>query len=144
MLPTPTYGPLFYTISISSCSSELERVDVFVRKVLRKHDFRESELEDIVLAVHEGVTNAIAHGNRHCVSAPVQIFIRLGRKGVRIAIRDYGRGFDIRRVPDPTTNGNPEQPHGRGLIFIRHLMDDFHFTRTSMCHQLVMTKFRAT
>jgi len=133
---------LFYTLSISSCPSELSRVDLFLRRILQKHNFPEPELEDIVLAVHEGVTNAIAHGNRHCVSAPVQIFVRVEPKRLRIAIRDYGRGFDPRKISDPTREENIERFNGRGLLFIRNFVDEVSFSRSGLCHQLVLTKFR--
>jgi anti-sigma regulatory factor (Ser/Thr protein kinase) len=51
----------------------------------------------------------------------------MGSKGFRIQIRDEGRGFNHRAVPDPTDPENLERPTGRGLWLIRHYMHEVRF-----------------
>jgi anti-sigma regulatory factor (Ser/Thr protein kinase) len=43
------------------------------------------------------------------------------------SIRDEGRGFDYRQLPDPTDPLNLEKPSGRGLLLMRTFMDDVVF-----------------
>ena len=87
------------------------------------------ELE-IETALREAVTNAIKHGcngdPRKLVCCRVQY--TLG-EGLHIVVRDPGRGFDHRRVPDPTLRDHLYENHGRGVFLIRRLMDEVSFRR---------------
>ena len=69
---------------------------------------------NLELAVREAVNNAILHGNRGDEAKKVKLDFSIGRKWIRIAISDEGRGFDWRRarrlpLPDHTA------VNGRGL-----------------------------
>jgi serine/threonine-protein kinase RsbW len=46
---------------------------------------------------------------------------------IRVEVSDGGRGFDPAAVPEPTAPGALEQPFGRGLFLIRHLVDRVEF-----------------
>src|SRR5271157_1670998 len=59
---------------------------------------------DIELALHEALMNAVIHGNAEDPAKRVYVTTRCSADGeVWITVRDEGRGFDPKVVPDPTT-----------------------------------------
>jgi anti-sigma regulatory factor (Ser/Thr protein kinase) len=55
-------------------------------------------------------------------------------------IRDEGRGFDPKQLPDPTDPLNMEKPSGRGLLLMRTFMDDVAFNERG--NQVTLVKRR--
>ncbi|MCC7494264.1 MAG: ATP-binding protein [Fimbriimonadaceae bacterium] len=78
---------------------------------------------DVVLCVHEAVSNAIVHGHSEDSSKSVEVTIEPLREGLRVTVRNDGPGFDVedtfRRLDDAR-----DQPRGRGIAIIRQLTDD--------------------
>lgn len=79
---------------------------------------------DVEIALREALANAIIHGNRNyqhkrvrlrCYGAP--------ERGVILAVRDEGEGFDPEEVPDPRSAERVFLDHGRGIFLMRELMD---------------------
>jgi anti-sigma regulatory factor (Ser/Thr protein kinase) len=56
-------------------------------------------------------------------SRRVLVCTDIGRDEVSWTVRDQGKGFDPRAVPDPTDPKNLDRSHGRGLLLIRTFMD---------------------
>lgn len=83
----------------------------------------EQQLNEIALAVRECVVNAVIHGNRQRLRKKVYVQAELSRSGVEISIRDEGKGFDPRAVPDPRRPENLLRETGRGLLLMQSLMD---------------------
>ena len=81
----------------------------------------------ILLAVVEGVNNAIVHGNRLNKEKTVSIEYSIDSELVEFVISDEGKGFDFNHVPDPTTPENVEKSHGRGIFLMNHLADEIEF-----------------
>ena len=117
----------------------------------------------ISLALHEGLSNAIYHGNLEVSSKVVrestQPFYQLAEHRRRINpyanrkirfhaihepdkvkyfIEDQGPGFDFSQLPDPTTEENVELFNGRGLFLIRNVMDEVDFYEPGNQIQMVM------
>ena len=78
-------------------------------------------------ALAEALGNAIRYGTGEDPDRVVRVRVELGRGFVRIHVVDDGRGFDTRRLPDPTHPDNLEREYGRGLFVIKHLVDDVAF-----------------
>ena len=83
----------------------------------------EQELNDIALAVRECVLNAVTHGNRNQARKHVHVHAELRRSAVQVSIRDEGKGFDPRSVPDPRKPENLMRESGRGILLMHALMD---------------------
>jgi CheY-like chemotaxis protein/anti-sigma regulatory factor (Ser/Thr protein kinase) len=106
----------------------------------------------IGIALREALMNALYHGNLEVDSAlresgsqayhalaeqraqespycDRRIFVdtRLSREGVVLVVRDEGRGFNPRALPDPTDPANLDKLSGRGLVLMRAFMDDVVF-----------------
>lgn len=108
----------------------------------------DADLMRISTAIDEAMLNALYHGNLEVESSlkerDDQAFHKLARQrrqespwcdrritvtaqfddGVRIVIRDEGRGFDPESLPDPTDPENLIKASGRGLLLMRAFMDD--------------------
>lgn len=86
--------------------------------------FTRQELDDIKLAVGEATTNALRYG---CKTGRESIHITCTRRGRRfsVEVRDPGDGFDPDRVPDQSSGHLAEG--GRGIFFMRCLMDQVNF-----------------
>jgi serine/threonine-protein kinase RsbW len=76
------------------------------------------------------VVNAIKFGNREVVDdflKPVFVSIRLDEGHITLMVEDFGQGFDIDSLPDPTLRSHLMRSDGRGLFLIRELMDRVEF-----------------
>jgi signal transduction histidine kinase len=74
---------------------------------------------DVVLAVHEALSNAVRHSG-----APQDLEVELAFRGEDVLARvgDHGRGFDAASF-DPERPPDPLQEGGRGLYLISQVMD---------------------
>lgn len=77
----------------------------------------------IDLAIRESVANAVKHGNKFDDSKPVEVRLEDTDKGFEITVRDFGEGFSIEEIPDPTDPQNLLKTNGRGILFMRSFMD---------------------
>src|ERR1700730_3916073 len=84
----------------------------------------------IELALREALSNAMLHGNRLDARklVPVRCRCECG-KGVFIAVRDQGHGFDPHKIPDPLAFENLRSEHGRGIHLMKLAMDEISFER---------------
>ena len=82
----------------------------------------------IGVAVRESVINAIKHGNRDIEDKLVTVEFALAPPGEpeRLIVRvvDQGKGFDPVAIADPLAPENLLKSSGRGIFFMRSLMDD--------------------
>lgn len=84
----------------------------------------------VELALQEALNNAVVHGNRMDSRKTVHVRCRckLG-SGVSLTVSDEGQGFDPDGVPDPLAVENLESKHGRGIYFMKSLMDRVSFQK---------------
>jgi serine/threonine-protein kinase RsbW len=75
------------------------------------------------MAVREAVANAVKHGNLLDETKQVEITFENKSEGFEITVRDFGKGFEIETVPDPTNPENLLKASGRGILFMRSFMD---------------------
>jgi len=107
--------------------SRIESVDesaVFAEKVARDWGYGDDILSAIDLAVRESVANAVKHGNRFDEEKQVEVVFTDASDGLHLSIRDFGAGFDLETIPDPTNPENLLKVNGRGILFMRTFMDE--------------------
>jgi serine/threonine-protein kinase RsbW len=107
--------------------SKIESVDesaVFAEKVARDWGYNDDFLSAIDLAVRESVANAVKHGNKFDEEKQVEVVFTDQPDGLELSIRDFGTGFDLETIPDPTNPENLLKVNGRGILFMRTFMDE--------------------
>jgi len=133
-------------------------------KVMKLGD--EADVIRIGVALHEGLLNAIHHGNLELDSSlraqsatayqdlgaqrstqlpfrdrRVFVTAHVSRSEARFVIRDEGPGFNPAQLPDPTAADGLERVSGRGLLLIRTFMDEIRHNDSG--NELTMIKRRA-
>lgn len=76
------------------------------------------------LAIRESVANAVKHGNKFDESKTVHLTLDEKPEGFEITVRDFGSGFKVEDIPDPTDPDNLLKTNGRGILFMRSFMDE--------------------
>ena len=94
---------------------------------------------NVLIAMTEGVNNAIVHGNRLDETKSVSVSCAIDEKTLVFRITDEGPGFDYDNLPDPTAPENIEKPHGRGVFLMRHLADECTFEDEGRIVELTFT-----
>ncbi len=132
------------SLTISSDPSEIERVEEFLAEVSTAAGLSEDLAGDLIIAGTEAVNNAIQHGGRPQAEQQVRIRARLlcdkGPSRLELRVSDAGRDFDPGGVADPTTPEGLLNETGRGLLIIRHLMDELRFEQGPEGMTVVMVK----
>ncbi len=116
-------------INISSVPSNLRLVEMMVDEISAEHEFNSDMYGKILIATVEAVNNAIIHGNKSNPEKFVDIEFFKKDKVLEIVVEDEGEGFDVDRIPDPTSPENIENIHGRGVFLIRQLSDEVFFNK---------------
>ena len=107
--------------------SRLESVEEAAGKAAafaEQNDFGDDIKSAVDMAVREAVANAVKHGNLLDETKPVEITFESSDKGFEITVRDFGAGFAVEEVPDPTNPENLLKANGRGVLFMRSFMDE--------------------
>ena len=129
-LPRTAHSVLFVELR-QSLPSKVAAISTFVDQLMRfilkfrRADGSEGEIE---MAIHEGITNAVIHGNGENSSKRVYVTCRCYTDGeVSITVRDQGKGFDSSSLLNPTFRENLLLTHGRGIYLMKTLMDEVSF-----------------
>jgi len=129
-------------LAIPSDIRQISRVQDFARSVLSRTSYPAEMRQDIILALQEGVNNAIKHGNGNGSQEEVSIKMTLYDSHLELRIRDKGLGFDRDCLKDPTEPEQRLRSNGRGLLFIENYMDEICFVRETGYHELKMIRYR--
>jgi serine/threonine-protein kinase RsbW len=106
--------------------SNLDSIDKAVTEAVKFASglgFADDALFAIDLALREAVANAVKHGNKFDETKNVNLMIKETGSGLEIAVRDFGKGFEVEDVPDPTNPENLLKATGRGILFMNNFMD---------------------
>lgn len=115
-------------ITIHSDISNISLVEKLIDELSQQYSFHSDVYGKLLLAVVEGVNNAIVHGNKMVSEKKVTISYEVESNRISFTIRDEGEGFDHNLLPDPTTPENIERTHGRGVFLMKHLADELAFS----------------
>ncbi|MBN1193526.1 MAG: anti-sigma factor antagonist [Coriobacteriia bacterium] len=124
MLPESSEPPLWTRqVDVAAEPSSLARIRSEVCAILEPLHMPESTLFDIRVAVGEALSNAIRHGSPCGESDQVSISVAAHEDRVVLVVSDCGHGFD----GEASREGDPYAPSGRGIMFMRALMDHVEF-----------------
>jgi len=126
-------------LSFESKPENIAIVERLIDEMCEQHSVIEEHYGDILIAMTEGVNNAIVHGNKLDINKSVSVEYEKRGKDLFFRISDEGAGFDYENLPDPTSPENLERPNGRGVFLMRNLADECLFEENGRIIELVFT-----
>ena len=126
-------------LSFQSKPENIAIVERLIDEMCEQHSVIEEHYGDILIAMTEGVNNAIVHGNKLDINKSVSVEYEKRGKDLFFRISDDGAGFDYENLPDPTSPENLERPNGRGVFLMRNLADECLFEENGRIIELVFT-----
>lgn len=110
--------------NLPSTLESVEKAASETESFARNNGFDDGALFAIDMAVREAVANAVKHGNKLDGTKIVEITLINLSKGLEVTVRDFGEGFDVEEVPDPTNPENLLKANGRGVLFMKTFMEE--------------------
>ena len=111
-------------LTLPSRIESVEEAAAEAEKFADQNDFGDDVKSAVDMAVREAVANAVKHGNKLDETKQVEIQFENLDAGFAITVRDFGAGFAVEDVPDPTNPENLLKANGRGILFMRSFMDE--------------------
>lgn len=111
-------------LKLPSRLESVEKAALEAEKFAAENGFGEEARYAIDMAVRESVANAVKHGNLLDETKSVEITFENSGDGFEITIKDFGAGFAVEKIPDPTNPENLLKTNGRGILFMRSFMDE--------------------
>ena len=118
-------------LNLPSRVESVEQAATEAAKFADENDFGDDVKFAIDMPVREALVNAVKHGNKFDETKQVKITFENREEGFEITVRDYGEGFAVEEVPDPTNPENLLKTSGRGILFMRSFMDEVEWTNPS-------------
>jgi serine/threonine-protein kinase RsbW len=116
-------------LKILSDPANLAAVRQAIESLCREKSFDKQACDDVGLCVNEALANVIRHAYDGATDRPIEITAQFDDPfTVRVAIRDWGNGVNPQELPESPAARDPLVPGGLGLICLRKMMDDVHFT----------------
>lgn len=112
---------------IQSIPESLHLVEKFVDEISEELKLSDEVYGNILIATLEAANNAIIHGNKKQDHLNVEIIMEEEANGISMTIKDFGKGFDPKKIPDPTSPENLEKFNGRGIFLMSRLSDNIEF-----------------
>ena len=112
------------TLKLPSRLESVEEAAAAAARFAERSGFGETARYAIDMAVRESVANAVKHGNLLDAAKQVEVTFENSEEGLGITVRDFGAGFAVEEIPDPTNPENLLKANGRGILFMRSFMDE--------------------
>jgi serine/threonine-protein kinase RsbW len=110
-----------------------------VAKELESKDYDHDTLAyHLNLVLTEAMANAIQYSGSSAQNETVKVCMSIEDRDLWIRVFDHGKGFDLDSIPTPDMENLSER--GRGLYFIRSLMDSVAYRQTETGNVLEMCK----
>ena len=110
-------------VIFSSDPGNIQFVEEFINEIDRKYPICPKLYPNILITLTEAVTNAIHHGNNADINKKIALCCRVRPTKLTFRISDEGKGFNHRRIPDPTSPERIDQEDGRGVFIMKQLSD---------------------
>ena len=133
-------GDKIFSLTITSDSVYLVKVDNLCTKAIKACGMNESDGDDFAIAVTEIVNNAIHHGNNNNIEKKVYINIRIVKSKLEASIKDEGNGFNPDQIGNPLDPQNLMKESGRGIFLIKQLTDSLDFNFSDNGTEIIITK----
>jgi serine/threonine-protein kinase RsbW len=114
-------------ISLSSRSESICELESYLESLMHQYNISPNRYPEILVTLTEAVNNAIIHGNKNDDRKQVKVQCIAQSGGHKFVVQDEGSGFDVKQVPDPTSDERLECCGGRGVFIMSQLCDKIAF-----------------
>lgn len=114
-----------YAFPIKSSLKTVSLTIDMIKNKLVKHDLE--KIWQVETVLHEALVNAITYGSDLDNSKNIDISYEMGKKGLRVVIRDKGTGFDVNNITVPVGHEALEKVNGRGIYIMQKFSDEIFF-----------------
>ena len=114
-------------LSLTSNPKRIIELEGFLTTVLVEMNISTERYPEMLISLTEAVNNAIIHGNKLDESKTVKIGCTDKNQHLCISISDEGNGFNIKEIPDPTSEDKIDCCGGRGVFIMSNLADRIRF-----------------
>ena len=128
-----------YTKIFPSNPEILPDIENFVSEIVSKTNLPSQKIINLEMALAEAAANSILHGNKSDESKKVEIKVVISTEKITINIKDEGKGFVIKNVPDPTKKENILKGSGRGLLIMNSLVDNLEYKFSNSGTETILT-----
>jgi serine/threonine-protein kinase RsbW len=122
---------------VKSKIESLREVEKFIDLIAKEQHLDNNVYGNILIATLEAANNAIIHGNKLDEGKDVFICLDIEEKEIKLEVKDQGKGFDYKNIPDPTAPENIENISGRGVFLMSKLSDSISFTQNGARVELI-------
>ncbi|TAE30401.1 MAG: ATP-binding protein [Candidatus Kapaibacterium sp.] len=135
------------TLILQSNTKNLRYVEPFLTEIVHGRNIDETRYHNVVIALTEGVNNAIVHGNKRdetkSVTITGEVIGETPDETLVVTIEDSGGGFNPDTLPDPLAPENLLRDGGRGVFLMRSLCDVAEFDNTETgCRTTLKTRLQ--
>ncbi|MEG8946979.1 ATP-binding protein [Rosettibacter firmus] len=116
-----------YYKEIQSIPEIVPELDNFVIDIAKRSGMNPEKFNNLSLSFSEALSNSIIHGNKCDPQKKIKITIDVNEQKMIIKIKDEGKGFDLKSVPDPTKDENILKESGRGIHIMKSFLDDLYY-----------------
>jgi len=117
----------------------LPNIEEFVKEIIATTKLSAQKKINLELALAEAAANSIIHGNKSDKNKNIEITVELSERKIIIKIKDEGKGFTIKNVPDPTEKENIYKNSGRGLHIMKALIDNLEYNFSQSGTETILT-----
>ena len=116
-------------LKIPSDMSCITLVTHVIEDMCTNHSLIKSDIEALIESVEELINNAVTHAYKDG-KGYIEVSIHPFKTGIRIDVRDWGRGFESNHVEKPDVEAPLEERTlgGLGLYIVNKVMDEVEFT----------------
>lgn len=129
------------TLSIPSNPQYLCGLRGFFGSLLQGLGFRSTEVDGVILAIHEACTNVIQHGYRGDTTQRIDMTVWVTPETLTVEIQDYGAPQDITAIKPRALHDI--RPGGLGTHFMQAIMDEVTYSSSESGTLVRMTKRRS-
>ena len=108
----------------------LPEIEEYVLEIAQTVGISEDQFDSLALSVAEASSNSMLHGNKMDPTKKVTITFNVYKDKYEIIFKDEGNGFNIDKVPDPTSPENILKENGRGIHIMNSFLDELKYNFT--------------
>lgn len=129
------------TLLLTSDAAQLKSLRSQLKLLLRNAGFTAKSQESILLAVGEGVTNAIRHSYGGESGHEIRVVVEDLKDRMVFRIKDGGRKIDLTQLRMPQLP--PERGGGLGIYFMKTVVDKMEYNiHRPRGNELILTKYK--